>query len=130
MINDASPLFGLKEFRHLTNNNLLCKAVWKWHIEIYDKKSRSTVYTWPTRTHNDIWLKGVDFQKYSRDLRCPGCDRLLCRAIGVSLGVQIKCTHCKEVHEFRLKGLYERSFATLPLIAQKKLYNEIKNLTF
>jgi len=127
---ELNPKYKLKEFRHPTNNNLLCKAIWKGHIEIYDKKSRQTIYTWPSRKSNDEWVKWVEFQSLSRDLRCPTCGRLLCRWLGYNMFVEVKCTHCKEVHGFSMKKLYDFSYKTIPLIAQKNILQKIKSLTF
>lgn len=120
---------ALKEFRNPTTWSLLCKARWIGHIEIVDRKTRMTHYVWPTRKHQDIWPKGVDFQAYSRDLRCPDCWRLLCRAVWIWLVVEVKCTHCKTVHEFNLDEIYNRNWATIPLKAKEILITQIKNLT-
>lgn len=127
---ELNPSMKLKEFRHPINKNLLCKAIGKWHIEVYDKKSRQTIYTWPTREHNDIWPKWAEFQTFSRDFRCPKCTRLLGRGLWYGLVVEIKCTHCKEAFAYRMKNLYDTSFATLPTLAQEKLRKKIKDLTF
>jgi len=127
---ELSPKIPLREYRHPTNKNLLCRATWKWQIEIYDKKSRQTIYTWPSRKNNDVGLKGSEFQNFARDLRCPSCSRLLCRWLGYWMVVEIKCTHCKEVHAFRMKNLYDISFKSLPKKAQENLLNTIKSLTF
>ena len=127
---ELNPKVTLKEFRHPVNKNLLCRAVWKWHIEILDRKSRQTIYVWPTRKSNDEGLKGVQFQSFSRDLRCPNCKRLLCRWLWYWLIVEIKCTHCKEVHAFKMKNLYDMSYKTLPHRVQENLLSKIKSLTF
>ena len=119
----------LREFRDPVLNTLLCKAKWIGHIEIVNKKTRMTHYVWPTRKHNDIWPKGVDFQAYSRDLRCPDCWRLLCRAVWVGLFVEIKCTHCKTTPLFSLDDIYNRNWASIPLKSKEILVTQIKNLT-
>lgn len=123
-------LRGLKEFRHPLNNNLLCKANWKWHIEIQDKKTRQIMYIWPTRKHNDIGLKGIEFQNLSKDFKCFGCNRLLGRGLWIRMNVEIKCTHCKEVCGYSMQNLHDSSLKTLPLIAKEKILNKIKSLTF
>ena len=116
----------LKEYREPLNNWLLCKAKWVWQVEIYDKKTRMTWYVWPSRTHNDIGLKWVNFQALSRDVRCPSCDRLLCRWLWVGLAVEINCSHCKEVHLFKLYDIYQKNHATLPVMARNRVLDQIK----
>ena len=117
------------EFRDDIAWNLLCKARWIWHIEIKNRKNWMINYVWPTRRHRDIWPKGVDFLQYCRDLRCPECWKLLCRAVWVWLEVEIKCHNCKEVPVFKLDDIYNKEWISLPLRAKENLILQIKNLT-
>ena len=118
-----------REYRDPISGTLLCKAKGHWHIEVLNKKTRSLQYTWPTRKHHDIWPKWLDFLGLSVELRCPDCNRLLCKAMWVGLKVEIKCTHCKTTPFFEVDDLYNKSRKSLPLKVQENLIMQIKNLT-
>lgn len=118
----------LKEYRAPVVDNLLCRARWEWQIEILNKKTRQLNYVWPSRKHQDIWPKWIDFQSLAVDLRCPTCEALLCKAVWTTLEVEISCSHCKTINHFHIKDLYEPLFKTLSLMAKNNFLNKIKQI--
>jgi phage FluMu protein Com len=85
-------------------------------------------YVWPSRKHQDIWPKWIDFQSLARDMRCPTCDALLCKAIWTTLEVEINCSHCKTINNFHIKDLYEPLFKTIPTVTRDNLIAKIKQI--
>lgn len=116
----------LKEYRCYINNKLLCKAGWEGQIEIMNNSNRQINYTWPSRKHQDIWPKGVEFQSKSCELRCKWCERLMCRGIWTTLLVEVKCQYCKTMNLFDLADLQKDRLWQLS-IERRKIIE--KNLT-
>ncbi len=110
----------MKEYRCRISNKLLCKAEWKWEIEIKNPSNRMISYIWPDRPNNDIGLKGIDFQAKSTDLNCTKCGRLQGRAIW-NLKIEIKCKYCHSINLFDTKFLKAKRLAPLPENIKNKL---------
>lgn len=104
----------LKEYRCYINKKLLCKASGHWQIEIMNSSNRIINYTWPNRKSQDEGPKWVDFVRFSVDLNCHKCWRLLWRAVGTDLQVEIKCQYCSHISLFSLEAMQSKRFATFP----------------
>lgn len=118
----------LKEYRCFKNSKLLCKAGGEWQIEILNPTNRVMNYTWPSRVHQDRWLKGREFQQHAVDLNCKGCSRLLWRAIGMNLVVETKCRHCKTVTFFDLEVMHSARLAPLSKVARNNVLKKQKEV--
>lgn len=103
--------------------NLLCKADGHGEIEIMSK-TRVLNYVGPSRKNQHIGPKGAKFAMDALDLRCHNCKRLLCKARGSDLRVEVKCKHCHELNLFELEKMRNRRLAPLPKIVRDRLaYN-------
>lgn len=116
----------MKEYRCPSDKSLLCKASGEGQLEIKNQKTRFVAYTGPSRKHQDTGLKGIEFQQKSVDLKCSKCNRLLARAIGIDMNVEIKCRHCKELSTFSLAEMQKGRFSQLSKIQLERIVKDKK----
>lgn len=112
------------EYRCRLNNALLFKAKGKGQVEIMNQKNRYLNYLWPNRPHQDQWPKGIQFAQKCFSIHCPWCKRLLCKAIGSTMEIEIKCNYCKTVSTHSLYDLAKKKMINIPLAVLNRDYGE------
>lgn len=117
-----------KEYRCYISNKLLCKARGEGELEIVNPSNRVINYVGPSRVNQDIGKKGVQFKQFSVELRCKNCQKLMGRAIGTELDVEIKCHYCHELNKWELKEIYNKNVLnSISNVNREKMLKQINN---